>query len=71
MAELKKFAVVVFNDDNSVSAVPSTWVSDEQTTCQWPVKYPKNFKKLIQDPESKPDADWISLGIEIKKRYSK
>jgi hypothetical protein len=40
-------------------------------SCKWPVKYPHSFKKLMQDPNSKPAADWISLGIELKKKYSK
>lgn len=71
MGATKKFAVVIFNDDNCVSAVPLSWVSEDQRSCQWPVKYPHSFKKLIQDPNSKPEADWISLAIELKKKYSK
>lgn len=66
----KDFAVIVFKSDNSVSAVPSNWISPDETKCAWPNKYPANFKKILQNPHFKPETDWTLLEIDLKKRYS-
>lgn len=67
----KDFAVIVFKSDDSVSAVPSSWINADKTLCAWPNKYPANFKKVLQNPDSKPESDWMWLEIDLKKRYSK
>jgi len=40
------WSIVLFNNDNSVAAVPSHWYRNGQ--CAWPKKYIKNKNKLIE-----------------------
>lgn len=67
----KPFAVVVFKDDNHVTAVPVSWISADEKSCAWPTKLPSKFTKIIKNPDSQPQADWLWLDVDLKKRYGK
>ena len=56
------WSVVIFTEDNTVSAVPSSWVDEENQLCYWPSK--KNNEKLIRD-NVLPDKKWKLLNVKI------
>lgn len=66
---MKKFSVVCFKKDNTVEAVPSQWITDDNLSCHWPKKYPKNFKSFVQTAESTPGTDWIIYEVQVIKGY--
>lgn len=69
--KVKKFAVVSFQTDNSVEAVPSGWLAEDQKSCCWPDEKPANFLNLIRDPCSSPQIDWNFWEVEVVKFYGK
>ncbi|CAL8077461.1 unnamed protein product [Orchesella dallaii] len=69
MVDLKKFAVVHFLRENSVEAVPRSWISSNQLTCAYPRKFPQNFESLRSNEESVPPAQWGRYKVKILKSY--
>jgi len=65
------FAVVHLKIDNSVEAVPLSWLSTDKTYCHWPKKIPGNFKTLRTNPDSTPGEDWELFEIILVKCYGK
>ena len=63
---IKQFSVVLFTCDSSVSAVPSSWLFENNSKCYWP---PKGVNKLLKDADSIPGDDWLAFDIELKKSY--
>jgi hypothetical protein len=61
----KKFSVVQFREDNSIAAVPSTWITEEDTVqyCRWPKG--TQVINLIKNPASTPRSTWKRLQIKI------
>ncbi|CAG7831398.1 unnamed protein product, partial [Allacma fusca] len=53
----KKFAVVTFSKAKTVQLVPNVWLTENNTTCKWPLvkggKLTAAFKKCI-----KPADNW-------------
>lgn len=68
---MKAFSVIKFTVENSVEAVPSTWLSDNNKSCFWPNKSVKNVKKLLADSRSLPGGDWDCFEVELIKEYGK
>lgn len=64
----KQFAVVVFKSDNSVLAVPLTWISEDEKFCAWPPG--GATPKILKNPSSQPGEDWSWLDIDLKNKYS-
>ena len=64
------FSVVVFDDENSVEGVPSSWIKKlgNQTYCYWPPRHSKdrlNIYNLIRK-EITASTDWNLLTCRIK-----
>lgn len=68
---LKRFVVIHFNVDNSVAALPASWLEDNNTKCRWPSKPPKNFEKYLKEADSKPGPEWDLWDCQVVKSYSK
>ncbi|OXA38156.1 hypothetical protein Fcan01_27153 [Folsomia candida] len=66
---LKQFCVVDFPADKTIDVVPKTWLSADNTKCQFPSNRPKGFKKTQEDPGSLPDPLWKIWDIVVKKSY--
>jgi len=64
---MAQFAVVHFYVDNSVEAVPSTWLTVDKTSCYWPKKIPANFKSVRDNPLSIPGEVWEIFEILVVK----
>ncbi len=60
-----------FEKDNTVEAVPSTWISEDNLSCRWPKKYPKNFRSIVQSADTTPGIDWILYEVKVIKSYGK
>ncbi|OXA43304.1 hypothetical protein Fcan01_22144 [Folsomia candida] len=63
---LKQFYVVEFPADQTIEVVPKTWLSDDNKKCTFSSNTPKGFKKLQEDPNSRPDPLWTSWDIIVK-----
>lgn len=71
---LKKFAVVSFTNENTVEAVPSTWIILERKKCYWPSGSKTSLAKCLKlkcNPDTQPGSDWELHDIEIIKSYGK
>lgn len=71
---LKKFVVVSFPHENTVEAVPSTWVIPDRKKCYWPSGIKNSSVKCLKlksNPDTKPGSDWELHDIEVIKSYGK
>jgi hypothetical protein len=65
------FAAIHFIAENSVEAVPVTWINPAQNLCSWPTKKGPGFDKLLRDSSSIPGWDWIAHEVRVVKLYGK
>ncbi|OXA40659.1 hypothetical protein Fcan01_24605 [Folsomia candida] len=63
---LKQFCVVEFIADQTIEVIPKTWLSEDNKKCTFPSNRPKGFKKIQEDPHSRPDPLWKSWEIVVK-----
>lgn len=49
------YCVVVFSADNSIEAVPSTWIRKREGTCAWPTSKNRNLILKLIDRKSIPN----------------
>ncbi|OXA49202.1 hypothetical protein Fcan01_15515 [Folsomia candida] len=63
---LKQFCVVEFIADQTIEVVPKTWLSEDNKKCTFPSNRPRGFKKIQEDPDSRPDPLWKSWEIVVK-----
>ena len=64
----KKFYVVEFVDEKSVSVVSHNWLNDSRTSCSWP-SVPSSLKKLLN--HEPPEPNWPKFACQILKGYGK
>ena len=70
---MKKFAVVEFLDNGSVSVVPSSWISKDENEqlSSWPTyKDTRKISQAIQRSEE-PMLDWLVYRIKLMKDTGK
>lgn len=67
----KKFSVVNFNSDNSVEAIPSSFLSTDKTQVRYPKNPPAGFKTLLEDSEATPDSSWETWEVTVVATSSK
>jgi hypothetical protein len=65
------FAAIHFIAENSVEAVPVTWINSAHNLCSWPTKRGPGFDKLLRDSSSIPGGDWIAHEARVVKLYGK
>ena len=66
---LKKFSVVLFNDENRYAVVPSSWIRLDSSQCYWPGRKTKNPATLATDENSIPDKTFGLHGAQFIKSY--
>jgi hypothetical protein len=65
------FAAIHFIAENTVEAVPVTWINAAHNSCSWPTKKGPDFDKLLRDSSSIPGLDWITHEVRVVKLYGK
>jgi hypothetical protein len=64
------YSVVLFPNEGHVSAVPSTWLSEDKEQCTWPDAFGGRLSKLIKD-QATPESDWKKHSCRVLKQYGK
>ena len=54
---MAKFAIVEFDNENTVGIVPVTWLSDEEDACYWPSLPGDKVARLVKQ-EQPFDPNW-------------
>ena len=71
MSSSKSYAVVEFTKEKSVQAVPSNWISDDNSKCYWPLNSFKiaEWRKARTVPRK--NGNWQLLDARVFKTYCK
>ena len=68
------YSIVVFTEEESVCAVPTSWVhwdpKHEVSQCMWPTADDVSITRMIQS-YAIPEDDWIACKCRVKKDKSK
>lgn len=68
---MARYAVVVFDEDNDVSTVPSSWLTDGENKCYWPPI--RNSQKLSKAIKSRcaPQDNWPTYKARVLSKCGK
>ena len=58
------YDIVAFYPNTEVEVIPELWLSDSDTTCEWP---PKNVNHATESREH-PRADWTTYVVRLLKK---
>ena len=68
---MARYAVVAFDEDSEVSAVPSIWLSDGETKCYWPpYRDSQKLSKAIKARNS-PQDNWSKYTARVLSKCGK
>lgn len=63
-----KYAIVHFKVDDSVEAVPSSWILSDGNTCYFPAALNKSVRQKIKKSEPY-DPEWSCFNCRVIKYY--
>lgn len=68
---MNTYSVVVFIDDNTIEAVPTSWIKNG-TMCSWPItKKDSVLRKLIERKSLPNDVEFNQYKIKVLKTTGK
>ncbi|CAG7716053.1 unnamed protein product [Allacma fusca] len=66
----KRFAVIVFDEGNSATVVPLSWVTEDKHHCYWPDVSGPVLASLMANPKSTPNkSTWVLHEARILGKY--